>query len=127
LAGNTADDPEENEQKEQKRENIEQARLVVRSLFGARLPFLGIVSGDGTDDATILIWKEVMPALVGFGTFAASIQNGSSTLLISHFRKQRRGGVGLWKHVFVALARTALISTNCGVAFQALAFSTLSN
>src|SRR5215813_10035062 len=42
LAGNTADDHEENEQKEQKRKDIEQARFVVRALFGARLPFLGI-------------------------------------------------------------------------------------
>jgi hypothetical protein len=41
-ARDTADDHEENKQKEQKRENIEQARLVVRSLFGARLPFLRI-------------------------------------------------------------------------------------
>src|SRR5215468_10986768 len=42
LAGNTADDHEENEQKEQKRKDIEQARFVVRALFGARLPHLGI-------------------------------------------------------------------------------------
>src|SRR5262249_49587858 len=41
-AGDTADNYEENEKKEQKRENIEEARLVVRPLFGARLPFLGI-------------------------------------------------------------------------------------
>src|SRR5215467_5465396 len=42
LAGDTADNHEENEQKEQKGEDIEEAWLVVRSLFGARLPFLGI-------------------------------------------------------------------------------------
>src|SRR5262245_16233443 len=42
LAGDTADNHEENEQKEQKGEDIEEAWLVVRSVFGARLPFLGI-------------------------------------------------------------------------------------
>src|SRR5262245_24449018 len=42
LARDTADNHEENEQKEQKGEDIEEARLVVRSLFGARLPFLRI-------------------------------------------------------------------------------------
>src|SRR5215471_12498034 len=42
LAGDTADNHEENEQKEQKGEDIEEAWLVVRSFFGARLPFLGI-------------------------------------------------------------------------------------
>src|SRR6516164_98342 len=42
LTGDTADNHEENEQKEQKGEDIEEAWLVVRSSFGARLPFLGI-------------------------------------------------------------------------------------
>src|SRR6516225_3293166 len=42
LAGDTADNHEENEQKEQKGEDIEEAWLVVRSSFGARLPFLRI-------------------------------------------------------------------------------------
>src|SRR5262245_44657164 len=41
-ARDTADNHEENEQKEQKGENIEETRLVVRALLGARLPFLGI-------------------------------------------------------------------------------------
>src|SRR6516225_5218365 len=41
-AGDAADNHEENEQKKQKRENIEEARFVVRALFGPRLPFLGI-------------------------------------------------------------------------------------
>src|SRR5262245_3640033 len=41
-ARDTADNHEENEQKEQKGEDIDEARLVVRSLFGPRLPFLGI-------------------------------------------------------------------------------------
>src|SRR6516162_10250275 len=42
LTGDTADNHEENEQKEQKGEDIEEAWLVVRSSFGARLPFLRI-------------------------------------------------------------------------------------
>src|SRR5262249_61963055 len=42
LAGDAAYDHEENKQKERKREEINQARLIVRSLFGARLPFFGI-------------------------------------------------------------------------------------
>src|SRR6476660_5410180 len=41
-AGDTADNHEANEQKEQKGENIEETRLVVRPLLGPRLPFLGI-------------------------------------------------------------------------------------
>src|SRR5262249_40636448 len=41
-AGDAAYDHEENKQKERKREEINQARLIVRSLLGARLPFFGI-------------------------------------------------------------------------------------
>src|SRR5262249_57717847 len=42
VVGEAGQDGEENEEKEQKGEDIEEAWLVVRPLFGARLPFLGI-------------------------------------------------------------------------------------
>src|SRR5262245_57848107 len=42
LSGDAAHDHEENEQEQHERENIDQARLVVRSLFCALLPFVRI-------------------------------------------------------------------------------------
>src|SRR5215831_10554517 len=69
-AGDTADNHEENEQKEQKHEDIEEARLVVRPLFGARLPFLGIDRhrlDDVIDPATDAAGEIVDPKTRNYG------------------------------------------------------------
>src|SRR5215468_173751 len=49
LFGDAAHDHEENKQEEHAREDIDETRLVVRPLFGARLPFFGI-DRHGLDD-----------------------------------------------------------------------------
>src|SRR5262249_30810867 len=58
------------EQKEQKHEDIEEARLVVRPLFGARLPFLGIDRhrlDDVIDPATDAAGEIVDPKTRNYG------------------------------------------------------------
>src|SRR5262249_51423309 len=76
-AGDAAYDHEENKQKERKREEINQARLIVRSLFGARLPFFGIdrhCLDDVIDTAADAAGEIVRPKARNNGVFCDELR-----------------------------------------------------